>query len=35
MSTDISLLDVARVANLLSGIYDQASCIAATHRVTK
>lgn len=34
MSTDISLANVARVLNLLSGIYDQASCIAATHRVT-
>jgi len=34
MSTDIGLADVARVLNLLSGIYDQASCIAATHRAT-
>ncbi|MEJ8569773.1 winged helix DNA-binding protein [Elongatibacter sediminis] len=34
MSTDISLADIARVLNLLSGIYDQASCIAATHRAT-
>ena len=33
MSTDISLVDVARTLNLLSGMYDQASCIAATHRV--
>ena len=33
MSTDISLTEVARVVNLLSGIYDQASCIAATHRM--
>lgn len=35
MSTDISLNDIARVLNLLSGIYDQASCIAATHRATE
>lgn len=34
MSTDIHLADVAKVLNLLSGIYDQASCIAAAHRVT-
>lgn len=35
MSTDISLADMARVLNLLSGIYDQASCIAATHRAAE
>jgi predicted MarR family transcription regulator len=35
MSTDISFVDVARVLNLMSGIYDQASCIAAAHRITK
>lgn len=34
MSTDIDMADVAKVLNLLSGIYDQASCIAAAHRVT-
>lgn len=34
MSTDIGHADIARILNLLSGIYDQASCIAATHRVT-
>lgn len=33
MHTDISLVDVSRVLNLFSGIYDQASCIATTHRV--
>ena len=26
---------VARVLNLLAGMYDQASCIAATHRATE
>ncbi|MDT8319115.1 MAG: winged helix DNA-binding protein [Xanthomonadales bacterium] len=31
-STDTKLGDIARILNLLSGIYDQASCIAATHR---
>jgi predicted MarR family transcription regulator len=34
MSTDISFDDVARVLNLMSGIYDQASCIAAAHRIS-
>ena len=34
MSTDIRLADVAKILNLFSGIYDQASCIAASHRVT-
>lgn len=34
MSTDTQLVDVAKILNLLSGIYDQASCIAAAHRVT-
>ena len=35
MSTDISLVDAARVLNLMSGMYDQAACIAAAHRVAK
>jgi predicted MarR family transcription regulator len=35
MSTDIHLDDVAKVLNLLAGIYDQASCIAAAHRIAK
>lgn len=35
MSTDINLADSSRVLNLLAGIYDQSSCIAATHRATK
>ena len=35
MSTDISLADIARVLNLFAGIYDQSSCIAATHRTAK
>ena len=35
MSTDISLSDVSKVLNLMAGIYDQASCIAAAHRVTR
>jgi predicted MarR family transcription regulator len=34
MSTDIRFADVAKILNLMSGIYDQASCIAAAHRVT-
>jgi predicted MarR family transcription regulator len=34
MSTEIPLADVAKILNLMSGIYDQASCIAAAHRVT-
>lgn len=34
MSTDIRLADAAKILNLFSGIYDQASCIAASHRVT-
>ncbi len=33
VSTEISLEDVSRVLNLMSGIYDQASCIAAAHRL--
>lgn len=33
MSTDINMADVSKVLNLLAGIYDQASCIAAAHRV--
>lgn len=35
MSTDIDLEDVAKVLNLLAGIYDQASCIAAAHRIAR
>ena len=35
MSTEISLVDAARVLNLMSGMYDQASCIAAAHRISK
>lgn len=34
MTTDISLVDVSMVLSLLSGVYDQASCIAAAHRMT-
>lgn len=32
IATDQSLDEVSRVLNLLSGMYDQASCIAAAHR---
>jgi predicted MarR family transcription regulator len=35
MSTDINLEDVSKVLNLLAGIYDQASCIAAAHRIAR
>lgn len=35
MSTEIRLAEVAKTLNLMSGIYDQASCIAASHRVTR
>lgn len=35
MSTDIGISDVSRVLNLMAGVYDQASCIAAAHRVTR
>lgn len=33
ISTDNTLADVSRVLNLMSGMYDQASCIAAAHRI--
>lgn len=33
ISTENTLDDVSRVLNLMSGMYDQASCIAAAHRV--
>ena len=35
MSTDIGLPNAAKILNLMAGIYDQASCIAASHRVTR
>lgn len=35
MSTQINLEDVSKVLNLMAGIYDQASCIAAAHRIAK
>ncbi len=34
ISTNNSLDDVSRVLNLMAGMYDQASCIAAAHRKT-
>lgn len=33
ITTEDSLDDIARVLTLMSGMYDQASCIAAAHRV--
>jgi predicted MarR family transcription regulator len=33
ISTKNSLDDISRILNLLAGMYDQASCIAAAHRI--
>ena len=35
ISADKDFETAARVLNLMSGLYDQASCIAATHRVSR
>jgi len=35
ITTDNSLSDVARVLNLMAGMYDQAACVAAAHRVSR
>ena len=34
ISTENSLSDVARVLNLMAGMYDQAACVAAAHRIS-
>ena len=34
ISTEHSLSDVGRVLNLMAGMYDQAACIAAAHRIS-
>ena len=34
ISTENSLGDVGRVLNLMAGMYDQAACIAAAHRIS-
>ncbi len=34
VSSEVHLSDASKILNLMAGIYDQASCIAASHRVT-
>ena len=34
ITTDQSLTEVGRVLNLMAGMYDQAACVAAAHRIT-
>lgn len=34
LSTECSFTEGSRLLNLMSGMYDQASCIAAAHRIT-